>query len=141
MKKKRKKKKRKKNGGEGGWEQQVMNLSSRFGLSNLLYTFGTNLTLNLLDLIILNCSGHFKDLFCFFKFHLFTWLWFLLSVSLLGWDSFSLCILNISNLFSTDFIIDSIVLIFPVAYYAISLHLLKVKPFFLDEGINRESGP
>ena len=49
-----------------------MNLSSRFGLSNLLYTFGTNLTPNLLDLIILNCSSHFKDLFCFFKFHLFT---------------------------------------------------------------------
>ena len=73
-KKKKKEKKRKKNGGEGGREQQVMNLSSRFGLSNLLYTFGTNLTLNLLDLIILNCSGHFKDLFCFFKFHLFTWL-------------------------------------------------------------------
>ena len=72
IKKKRKKKKRKKNGGEGGREQQVMNLSSRFGLSNLLYMFGTNLTLNLLDLIILNCSGHFKDLFCFFKFHLFT---------------------------------------------------------------------
>ena len=73
-KRKKRKKKEEKNGGEGVREQQVMNLSSRFGLSNLLYTFGTNLTLNLLDLIILNCSGHFKDLFCFFKFHLFTWL-------------------------------------------------------------------
>ena len=65
-KKKKKRKRKEKNRGEGGGEQQVMNLSSRFGLSHLLYTFGTNPTLNLLDLIILNCSGHFKDLFCFF---------------------------------------------------------------------------